>query len=234
MNGTGNVPSRPFGSSGAGRRGPPACATHALSARWRYAARCVPTLPADNLVYTTCAVSGITRDRVIFEIVRGFGETADGIAKATGLKTDRSSRRAPTCRARSGPSGCGRRPRRHCVGRSPSGRDDDGFGRAGRMRRHARPAVRRARDRAARNAQHCPLERQALSQTIDAMDGLYRHVTASGIETHARRDRISRSPRGTKIESRATPTITRRLSVDVERCSTVAWCGCLRNRQVSR
>jgi hypothetical protein len=49
-----------------------------------------------------------------------------------------------------------------------------------------------------------------LSQTIDAMDGLYRHVTASGIETHARRDRISRSPRGTKMASRATPTITRR------------------------
>lgn len=86
MNGTGNVPSRPFGSSGAGRRGPPACASTHCQHGDAYAARCVPTLPADNLVYTTCAISGITRDRVIFEIVRSFVETADGIAKATGLK----------------------------------------------------------------------------------------------------------------------------------------------------
>ncbi|MDW9227104.1 hypothetical protein C7S15_1671 [Burkholderia cepacia] len=42
----------------------------------------MPTLPADDLVYTTCEISVITRYRPIFEIVRIIGTRSAGLVES--------------------------------------------------------------------------------------------------------------------------------------------------------
>ncbi|EPZ86715.1 hypothetical protein BURCENK562V_C2043 [Burkholderia cenocepacia K56-2Valvano] len=53
--------------------------THGLHAGAQPARR-VPTLPADDLVYTTCEISVITRYRSTFEIVRAIAVHPRSIA----------------------------------------------------------------------------------------------------------------------------------------------------------
>lgn len=186
--------------------------THGLHAGAQ-AARRVPTLPADDLVYTTCEVSVITRNRPNFKFVRsigcadgrlrrgggmksaesgaasravGYGPPAAGPrrvsnarigvlpgrhrARDDGGKEVRAAREQAEPHARISARDAGRRPRRRGTGcvqgcarasglRAGRPRQRRAVGRAAvprgirpaaPMRRHARPAARRARRRAAR------------------------------------------------------------------------------------